>query len=634
MNARISVSRLTLWIAVLVCGMAVDGAAGDDGATPPVSLKRFARIVVMESGRKKPMDTYARTTLLRLSGKRSLGDRDALEWLAGLVFDPPSVGDERVFLSDTPEIADALGIERRKRRYSFTDIHPGFRKLEALAARARELNGSDLSAFDRELIRLHTNTMLYMRLFAALGFLDPYPAFRVTDSALAAGLGLDSAGMMLSCWELMRHSDTLRSVMLAVRNTPAEERTATENAVVSLVSGLYRTTASMGNPPPHLIPAIDSGREQWYGPWGYIAAMGSSSLRDPLVSGLAAMRRAYRSGDSRAFDRAVEGFIEAANAVGGVEMPEVELEVLYNAVKPFPRAKVLYGLVLLCALAALVWPAMTTPGIITAASLAVVGLLLQTLGMGARMIIMGRPPVTNLYETFVFVAWSCAVLGVVLEAMQRNGLGMLVAGAGGFGFLHVAGRYGLDGDTMGMLAAVLNNNFWLATHIITIALGYAGCAASALVAHVYLIRRAMTGNARETAPVDGAVYGLLLFGLAFTVVGTVFGGLWADQSWGRFWGWDPKENGALLIILWSSAVVHARRGRMIAAIGTAVGSVLGFVLVMFAWLGVNLLGVGMHAYGWTSSGARLLFTVAGVELVFVAVMLAVLRLRRGKTSTV
>jgi ABC-type transport system involved in cytochrome c biogenesis permease subunit len=121
---------------------------------------------------------------------------------------------------------------------------------------------------------------------------------------------------------------------------------------------------------------------------------------------------------------------------------------------------------------------------------------------------------------------------------------------------------------------------------------------------------------------------MLLFGLTFTVAGTVLGGLWADQAWGRFWGWDPKENGALLIVLWCSAVIHARRGTMIGAVGTAVGSIVLFVLVLFAWLGVNLLGVGMHSYGFTTRGATVLFGVAGSELLLLAIAGGLLWFRR------
>jgi ABC-type transport system involved in cytochrome c biogenesis permease subunit len=241
----------------------------------------------------------------------------------------------------------------------------------------------------------------------------------------------------------------------------------------------------------------------------------------------------------------------------------------------------------------------------------------------------------NLFDTFVLVSWLGVLLGFVVEYFNKRSLGLIVAGVTGFAFLHVAGRYAADGDTMGVVVAVLDSNFWLATHVITIIMGYAGCMAAGVIAHMYLIQRVIhpvdTSRSQATAR---AIYGVLAFGLVFTTVGTVLGGIWADQSWGRFWGWDPKENGALLIVLWCSAVFHARAAGMIKHIGFASGAIVGTVLVMFAWLGVNLLGVGLHSYGFTSSGAKLLFSFVGIESLFLLATLSAYSLRRKAVKAV
>jgi ABC-type transport system involved in cytochrome c biogenesis permease subunit len=177
---------------------------------------------------------------------------------------------------------------------------------------------------------------------------------------------------------------------------------------------------------------------------------------------------------------------------------------------------------------------------------------------------------------------------------------------------------------MGMLAPVLNSNFWLTTHIMTISMGYAGCVAAGALGHVYLIQRAVfKRTSTATAQLAASVYDCIAFGLTFTTIGTVLGGLWADQAWGRFWGWDPKENGALLIIIWCAAVLHARSGKMIKDTGTAYGAIIAFLLVMLAWVGVNLLGVGLHAYGFTTFGAKILLYVGAIEILFFAAILAV-----------
>jgi ABC-type transport system involved in cytochrome c biogenesis permease subunit len=169
--------------------------------------------------------------------------------------------------------------------------------------------------------------------------------------------------------------------------------------------------------------------------------------------------------------------------------------------------------------------------------------------------------------------------------------------------------------------AVLDSNFWLATHVVCISIGYAGCCVAGLLGHIYLLqalrRTPEDPVLQETA---SAVYGALGFGMIFSFFGTMLGGVWADQSWGRFWGWDPKENGALVIVLWSAIVFHARLANLIGPRGFAAGCVLGVIGVLAAWLGVNLLGVGLHSYGFTSGLARGFFITCAVEVLFVVLV--------------
>jgi ABC-type transport system involved in cytochrome c biogenesis permease subunit len=166
---------------------------------------------------------------------------------------------------------------------------------------------------------------------------------------------------------------------------------------------------------------------------------------------------------------------------------------------------------------------------------------------------------------------------------------------------------------------VLNSNFWLTTHIMTVTLGYAGCCCAGIISHVYLIKKLFLNTPEEKlVSTSSSLYGILAFGLVFTVIGTMLGGMWADQSWGRFWGWDPKENGALLIILWCAVVFHARAAKLVKDQGFAVGAILSLILVMFAWIGVNLLGIGMHSYGFTTTGVTILYAFMIFEAVFLA----------------
>ena len=123
-------------------------------------------------------------------------------------------------------------------------------------------------------------------------------------------------------------------------------------------------------------------------------------------------------------------------------------------------------------------------------------------------------------------------------------------------------------------------------------------------------------NKSDLKKINNNIYGLTLMALFFTMFGTILGGIWADQSWGRFWGWDPKENGALLIVLWLLMMLHMRLSGIVKALGFAFGISLVNIIVAIAWFGVNLLSVGLHSYGFTDNVATNLFAFISIEIVF------------------
>ena len=201
-------------------------------------------------------------------------------------------------------------------------------------------------------------------------------------------------------------------------------------------------------------------------------------------------------------------------------------------------------------------------------------------------------------------------------------LGVAVLGSAtiGAGTLIVAHNLGNDGDTMQMMQAVLDSNFWLATHVIAITLGYSATFLAGVIASVYLLGRVATTAVtpeRERAMIR-MVYGVVWFAMLLSFVGTVLGGIWADQSWGRFWGWDPKENGAALVVLINAIILHARWGGMIRARGIAVLAVSGNIVTIWSWFGTNMLGVGLHAYGFMTSGPAWLTLFVATQLAIMA----------------
>jgi ABC-type transport system involved in cytochrome c biogenesis permease subunit len=236
------------------------------------------------------------------------------------------------------------------------------------------------------------------------------------------------------------------------------------------------------------------------------------------------------------------------------------------------------------------------------------------------MVIMQRPPVSTLYESIIFVGFIAVLMCVILELIRRNGIGIFSGTILGT-ILHFVGfSYADDGDTMGMLVAVLDSNFWLATHVVTITMGYGATVVAGLVGHLYLIKAILHPQKKsDLQEIHKNAVGLSLVALLFTTLGTILGGIWADQSWGRFWGWDPKENGAMLIVLWLLMLLHGRISGIAKPLGFNAGLVLGNIIVALAWFGVNLLGVGLHSYGFTDSIAMNLAIFCGIEVLLAAV---------------
>jgi ABC-type transport system involved in cytochrome c biogenesis permease subunit len=243
-----------------------------------------------------------------------------------------------------------------------------------------------------------------------------------------------------------------------------------------------------------------------------------------------------------------------------------------------------------------------------------------TVGILIRMWLEGRPPVTNLYSSALFVGWGCVGLCLILEKIYPNGIGSVAASLTGFCTLVVAHHLSLSGDTLEMMRAVLDSNFWLATHVVIITIGYSATYLAGFLGIIYVLRGVFTRSLdRGTADaLNRMVYGITCFATLFSLVGTILGGIWADQSWGRFWGWDPKENGALIIVIWNAIILHARWGGIARARGIMTMAIFGNIVTSWSWFGTNMLGVGLHSYGFMDAAFLPLLLFGGSQLALIA----------------
>jgi ABC-type transport system involved in cytochrome c biogenesis permease subunit len=243
---------------------------------------------------------------------------------------------------------------------------------------------------------------------------------------------------------------------------------------------------------------------------------------------------------------------------------------------------------------------------LTAWGLAGISLTIMIATLVGRMYIMQRPLVfvTNLYSSALMIGTVMLTTGLVIEFVYKNGLGLIAGTLAAASACGIAHHLSTDGkDTLGALVAVLDTNYWLASHVTTVTMGYAATYLAGLFGLAYLIWGLLftTLSKEMHTALSRMIYGTLCFATLLSFVGTVLGGIWADQSWGRFWGWDPKENGAVLIVIWNALILHARWCGLVKQRGMAVLSIVGIMVTTWSWFGTNQLGAGLHAYGFNKS---------------------------------
>jgi ABC-type transport system involved in cytochrome c biogenesis permease subunit len=346
----------------------------------------------------------------------------------------------------------------------------------------------------------------------------------------------------------------------------------------------------------------------------------------PSSKALAAIRLAYSHGDSATFNTEVNRYLELVRGSLSGESRRAGYEVILNRMEPFYQSAVLYVLAFVLACLGFLMGSLTRPGwfhSLSRSALAVLGVAfaIQTLGLISRIYLQGRPPVTNLYSSAVFIGWACIPMAIAVERFFKLGIGTIAASLIGFTTLIIAHNLSGGGDTMEMMQAVLDSNFWLSTHVVVVTLGYSATFLAGFIAGGYILLGVLTpllrGEPMKAMP--KMVYGMICFACVTSFVGTVLGGIWADQSWGRFWGWDPKENGAVLIVLMNVLILHARWGGMIRDRGVAVLAVGGNIVTAWSWFGTNMLGVGLHSYGFMDSAVFWLIAFCVSQLVVMAV---------------
>jgi len=514
----------------------------------------FGKIPVVNNGRVQPIESVARNSLLIIHGKQKLKTMSASEWMYLVLSDAAKSDDIPFILINNPDVKMFLGFKAPKQKYfSFNDLQPLGDQVIGQAEKAEKMEAPLRSAFQKEIIALKNRISLYYRLKNSLWTED----VTAHTHYLTHYQAIIPKGMPL-------FQDERRAMDRKQKAVQNEFAVYFKNHhFLSQLSYFW----------------VISGEKEWMS-LGQGMLLMLNQDPHPLIPMYAEM-----------LDEKTPESITNIVAFSGTF--KTNLEYYYNHFQPFYKAMILYLAVFILVMISFIkWK---KPLETFAFQLLGFTFGLHTLALAVRMFIQGRPPVTNLYSSAIFVGWVAILLGIFLERRFKNKMGMMVSGIVGFSSLIIAHHLSTQGDTLEMMQAVLDSNFWLATHVVTITMGYGAMFLAGLLGAIYVIQRLFGKEDQDTPKM---VYGIICFALLFSFVGTVLGGIWADQSWGRFWGWDPKENGALLIVIWNAIILHTRMAGLIKARGLMVMAIFGNIVTAFSWFGVNMLGIGLHSYGF------------------------------------
>ncbi len=543
-------------------------------------LAAFGRLPVLADGRIKPLDTIARTGLLMIQGRQRLVAADGKtsvspeEWLLDVFYRPEVSDGYPCFRIDNADVLSLFSLTAASGqvRFSFSQLQAGLQDLDHQAELASAVEAPVRSAFQRAVIELRDHVEYYQRLKFSAQAPDGADLFATLKDAAA---------------------------LKAAR--PGFEAMDTFS-------------------PLRLIPPSRAGgrTDEWRNAGRALLAASSPAEVDPQVRAYAALGKAWRGFQPEAFNPVVRALGDELTERFNPAMRRCALEDLFNRAEPFYTSLVLYVAAFL--LAAASW--LKWPDSLGRSAFYVMGVAfaLATAGILSRMWLEGRPPVTNLYSSALFIGWGSVALCLVLEQIHRNAVASAAGSLIGFGTLVIAHHLSLSGDTMEMMRAVLDSNFWLSTHVVTVTAGYASTFLAGFLAIIYILRGVLTRSLdRATADaLTRMVYGIVCFATFFSFIGTVLGGIWADQSWGRFWGWDPKENGALIIVLWNAVILHCRWAGIVKQRGLMALAVFGNIVTSWSWFGTNMLGVGLHSYGFTNAAFYGLIAFVASQLALIA----------------
>jgi ABC-type transport system involved in cytochrome c biogenesis permease subunit len=575
------------------------------------AFQEFGQLPLTENGRIAPLDSLARNSLLEIHKKQTLNLEPwkswtqhpqiipANQWLAYTMMDSEVADTWPLFRVDNPDLISLLKLPERDlarhsdgMNYSWDQIQPSLDAFDKENQRVQGIESAKRSAYENAVSQLHNRLVLYVQLKNTV-----QPADTVNWPA-----------------DLANFEKIIPDGIAAAQAQQAGQPFNQTN-FDTFVAYIQRFQFMANMDPPLILPPDHS--KNWRRMGDALLDVPHGKSVDVYMRDYAKMAGALAAHQPDQFNAALRDLRSQLVPAQPQAVAKARAEVFFNQMQPFYNALVIY--ILAGLLAIFSWFNLSETLRRSSVWLMWLAFVIHTVGLVYRMVLEGRPPVTNLYSSAIFIGWGAVLLGLILEHFYKNGIGTVVAAGIGFITLIIAQHLATEGDTMEMMRAVLDTNFWLATHVVTVTIGYASTYVAGFLALIYILRGVFTRtlDAATGKSLARMIYGIVCFATLFSFVGTVLGGIWADQSWGRFWGWDPKENGALIIVLWNALILHLRWGGLIRERGLVNCAIFGNIVTAWSWFGVNMLGIGLHSYGFTQAAFKWLILFVLSQLAFI-----------------
>jgi cytochrome c-type biogenesis protein CcsB len=316
---------------------------------------------------------------------------------------------------------------------------------------------------------------------------------------------------------------------------------------------------------------------------------------------------------------AIEDRLRAANLPGYPSQKAMQREITYNTVRP---TRVAWLVLLIATIASLLAWIKPRPWLDwTAVGALFLGFAVMTWGLAMRWQIAGRIPASNMYESMLFLAWGVGLFALVAMGSIRNRLVVLNAAMVSTLTMILVDLLPMD-PFVHPMPPVLSGTPWLAIHVPITMVSYSVFAVGVLLAHMQIGIEIFTkGREDLVRRTNQLLYWYMHVGSILLAAGIITGSIWAASSWGRYWGWDPKEVWSLIAFLAYMAILHGRFDRLIGPFGTAAFSIVAFWTVLMTYIGVNfVLSAGLHSYGFgESTVVNWMIALGLVEIIFLAV---------------